>query len=80
VLRKQIDVLDRLAGVAEAEGRLSEFSTISRTMQTALALSAKLEPPPRHDPEADPDMQAIAKAARAKLHELLDRALEGDLR
>lgn len=86
LLRRQVTALERLAKEAHDGdstpckecGRgmpnIAAFATLSRVINTSLALMGKLTPPPPLDPEASPDMQAAAAAARAKLADLVGKA------
>jgi hypothetical protein len=67
--------LDELRRKAKSEGNAHGATTISRAMTTALALAAKLTPPPTENPEDAPDMLAAAEKCRKKLRDMLDREL-----
>lgn len=73
LLERQVDALEGLAKAAKADP--AAFLAINRSMNSSIALLAKLQPPPPPDHENAPDMVEAARRCREKLHELLDRAI-----
>lgn len=70
LLRRSVTALEAAIKIAEAEGRLSELSTLSRTLHQALAQIARLTP--AEPPARDEDPQLIAAAAQAR-EKILER-------
>lgn len=74
LLERSVRATERLAKVAEKEGRLSEFSALQRTLNQTIALVARHTPPEPPDPSENPDMTALGAKVAERLHRLIDEA------
>jgi transposase len=74
LLRRNVTAIERLARVAEREGRLSEFSTLTRTLNQCVSLIARHTPPEPPDPGASPDMLELGAQVASRLRRLIDDA------
>jgi hypothetical protein len=76
LLGRQVVALEALAKATKEAGNVTGFTTVTRCLNATVALTAKLTPPKPPDNDENPDVRAAARAAVAKLHDLIDRALE----
>ena len=75
-LERTIASLERVAAQAEADKDVGRVVAAQRAITQAMALAARLAPPPRVDVDDRPDMVAAAKRGRERMHALLDRLLK----
>ncbi|MCC6902803.1 MAG: hypothetical protein IT377_27775 [Polyangiaceae bacterium] len=77
LLSRSVRATEKLAGVAEREGRLSEFSTLTRTLGQLVTLVGRLTPPAPPPVDDDPLLVAAATRAREKLLDRVERRARG---
>lgn len=71
-LNRWIAIADRAARKAEADGNLGALGTMGRLAKGLVEARRRAMPPPAADPDADPDMRALAEQTVKRLHELVD--------
>jgi len=67
-------IAQRQAKAAEGRGDVENLSKYVRLATMIMDQKRKLAPPPKQDPNEQPDMVAAAKRAREMLHALIDSA------
>lgn len=77
LIKRSVQATEQLARVAQREGRLSEFSTLTRTLGQLVTLVGRLTPPAPPPVDDDPLLVAAAKRAREKLLDRVERRARG---
>jgi hypothetical protein len=65
---------EREARAAETRGDIETLAKMVRLAGTLLEQKRKATPPPKRDPDENPDMITAARRAREKLHKLIESA------
>lgn len=72
-LDRWIETANRMGRIAEDEGDLDSLAKMGRLTAALLEHKRKAAPPPKHDPNDDPDMIKLGAEVAARLHSLIER-------
>lgn len=72
-LDRWIETANRMGLIAEEDGDLDSLAKMGRLTASLLEHKRKAAPPPKHDPNDDPDMVKLGADVALRLHNLIER-------